>query len=92
MVRVRARNLDHTNKNRALSKDIVRLGKQSEATADKIEDPALKDRLEVLRTKTREEKRQYRIIKSLASGIVAGSGFDWAMNDELRDIVLDDED
>lgn len=92
LILVRAQQLDITQKNKILSKEIVRLGKQAEMTADKIEDPALKERLEVLRNKTKDEKRQYRIVKSLASGIIAGSGFGWAADDELRDIVLDDED
>lgn len=92
LILIRAQHLEITRRNKILSREIVRLGKQAEVTADKIEDPALKERLEVLRNKTKDEKRQYRIVKSLASGIIAGSGFDWAADDELRDLVLDNED
>ncbi|PHH92428.1 hypothetical protein CDD83_7384 [Cordyceps sp. RAO-2017] len=36
-------------------------------------------------------RRRWRVIKGVASGIVAGSGIDWARDEDLCDIVLDPE-
>ncbi|KAH8716300.1 hypothetical protein HC256_005076 [Beauveria bassiana] len=42
--------------------------------------------------RVRDEKRKWRTVKGAASGIVAGSGVDWASDEALRDMVLDPED
>lgn len=42
--------------------------------------------------RVREEKRKWRAVKGAASGIVAGSGVDWAADEALREMVLDPED
>ncbi|OAA67573.1 Centromere protein Cenp-H [Cordyceps fumosorosea ARSEF 2679] len=42
--------------------------------------------------RVREEKRKWRAVKGAASGIVAGSGVDWASDEALREMVLDPED
>ncbi|EGX94002.1 hypothetical protein CCM_02273 [Cordyceps militaris CM01] len=42
--------------------------------------------------RVRDEKRKWRAVKGAASGIVAGSGVDWASDEALRDMVLDPED
>lgn len=42
--------------------------------------------------RVRGERRKWRVVKGAASGIVAGSGVDWAADETLRDMVLDPED
>ncbi|KAK7226360.1 hypothetical protein V2G26_014363 [Clonostachys chloroleuca] len=37
-------------------------------------------------------RRRWRVIKGVTSGLIVGSGIDWARDDRLRDIVLDPED
>ena len=59
---------------------------------DKIDDPELRNTLDELQDNVKEAKRRWRIMKSLLSAVIAGSGVDWARNESLRDLVLDDRD
>jgi len=36
-------------------------------------------------------KKRWRIMKSVVAAIIAGSGVDWARNNDLRNLVLDEE-
>ncbi|RTE69307.1 hypothetical protein BHE90_016312 [Fusarium euwallaceae] len=44
-----------------------------------------------LEAELKTSKQRWRVMKGVASGIIAGSGIDWARDDELRDVVLDPE-
>ncbi|KAM5380165.1 hypothetical protein ACJZ2D_003616 [Fusarium nematophilum] len=46
---------------------------------------------EKLEATVKISKQRWRVMKGVASGIIAGSGIDWARDDELRDAVLDPE-
>lgn len=48
--------------------------------------------LERLQADTKIAHTRWRIMKSVVAAIVVGSGVDWAANDGLRDLVLDEED
>ena len=39
-----------------------------------------------------EARKRWRIMKSVVAAIIAGSGIDWARDDSLRELVLDEED
>ena len=56
-----------------------------------IENSELRSQLKRLQEETKESKRRWRIMKSLIAAVVAGSGIDWAHHDDLRELVLDDE-
>ncbi|MCJ1417291.1 hypothetical protein MMC32_003633 [Xylographa parallela] len=79
--------------NQELTTDLLGLTDQLKAqVVDKIDDPELRHTLEELQDSTKEAKRRWRIMKSLVSAVIAGSGINWAHNESLRDLVLDDED
>lgn len=63
-----------------------------EQHVDSIQDVELRSNLKIAQDDTKETKHRWRIMKSLVAAVVAGSGVDWAHDDELRDLVLDDED
>ncbi|KAJ4169539.1 hypothetical protein NW754_016567 [Fusarium falciforme] len=44
-----------------------------------------------LEAELKVSKQRWRVMKGVASGIIAGSGIDWARDDELLDVVLDPE-
>ncbi|KAF5617419.1 hypothetical protein F52700_12614 [Fusarium sp. NRRL 52700] len=46
---------------------------------------------EELEADVKASKQRWRVMKGVASGIIAGSGIDWVHNDELQDVVLDPE-
>ncbi|MCJ1250239.1 hypothetical protein MMC30_007465 [Trapelia coarctata] len=58
---------------------------------ESIENAELRSQLKTMQEETKESKRRWRIMKSLTAAVVAGSGIDWARNDDLRELVLDDE-
>ncbi|KAI9791763.1 MAG: hypothetical protein M1816_003573 [Peltula sp. TS41687] len=55
------------------------------------EDPKVMSALKKLRAEARNSRMKWRVMKSVVSATVAGSGLNWALDDELRDLVLDDE-
>ena len=79
--------------NQQLTTGLLSLTDQLKAQVpDKIDDPELRGTLEELQDNTKEAKRRWRIMKSLVSAVIAASGVNWAHNENLRDLVLDDED
>lgn len=44
-----------------------------------------------LEREVKASRQRWRVMKGTASAIVAGSGVDWARNEELRNMVLDDD-
>ena len=56
------------------------------------EDPEFQAQTSKLQRTAKLSKQRWRIMKSVVAGVVAGSGLDWARDEDLRDLVLDDED
>ncbi|KAJ6446143.1 centromere protein Cenp-H [Purpureocillium lavendulum] len=54
-----------------------------------LDDPRLQGDVQRLDEQVRASRRRWQVVKGVASGIVAGSGVDWARDSELRDVVLD---
>ncbi|ROW11042.1 hypothetical protein VMCG_01521 [Cytospora schulzeri] len=79
--------------NRDLAAEVMRLAKEADRdNTDAIaEDPAAKEQIVQLEGRLAASRQKWRVMKGTASGIVAGSGVDWARNSELRDVVLDPE-
>ena len=89
----------------AATENIVTMKKNQELTAtllsltDQLKNPKIEDiddfdlraQVENLDVELKEAKRRRRIVKSLVVAVVAGSGVDWAKDEELLDLVLDDE-
>ncbi|KAF2457903.1 centromere protein H (CENP-H)-domain-containing protein [Lineolata rhizophorae] len=57
-----------------------------------IEDATLRGELQQVEAKLKESRRVWRVMKSVVSGIIVGSGVNWTMDDDLRELVMDDED
>lgn len=56
-----------------------------------MQDPKIQSQIEKLRQEVRNNRLKMRLIKGVVSATIAGSGVDWAHNEELRDLVMDDE-
>ena len=54
--------------------------------------PELAEQLRIARANTKVAKGRWRMMKSVAAAIVAGSGVDWASDPHLLETVLDAED
>ena len=82
-----------TERNAALAEELLRLTEaQQRRSRVEIEDPVIRSQVEELQGEVRRGRLKWRIIKSVVSAMVAGSGVDWASDETLRELVLDDED
>lgn len=93
LTRVESETVRATRRNRELAAEVLRLAAEADdgRRGALAEEPAAKDQIEKLEARLAASRQKWRVMKGTASGIVAGSGVDWANDDELRDVVLDPE-
>lgn len=83
--------------NRGLAVEVLRLAREADrsgagsAGAEGGGDPAAEAQVAELEKRLAASRQKWRVMKGTASGIVAGSGVDWAADPALRDVVLDPE-
>lgn len=86
-------------RNRELAAEVLRLAREADrskaggsvAGGGAGGDPAAEAQVVELEKRLAASQQKWRIMKGTASGIVAGSGVDWAADPVLRDVVLDPE-
>ncbi|KAG6007268.1 hypothetical protein E4U21_006186 [Claviceps maximensis] len=81
--RVIRRNVDLTSTLFELAEKV----KQKQAT--RLDDEETQSEIRKLEAAMKASRQRWRVMKGLASGIVAGSGVDWARDAKLREVVLD---
>ncbi|KAI9171296.1 hypothetical protein HJFPF1_00778 [Paramyrothecium foliicola] len=87
---VQSETLRTTRKNVELAAELLELTEQvTSKKRGRLGDSAKQQELAQAQTELNSSKRRWRIMKGVASGIVAGSGVNWALDDELCEIVLD---
>lgn len=80
-------------KNRDLSQTLVELAnRRKNQQVSAINGSNLSEQLEGLKEGSAIAKRRWRVMKSVVAAVIVGSGVDWARNDQLRPVVLDEED
>lgn len=57
--------------------------------ASRLDDEETQDEIRRLEEAMKTSRRRWRVMKGVASGVVAGSGVDWARDEKLRNVVLD---
>lgn len=67
--------------------DLAERVKQKQAVA--IDDADAQEEMMRLKDEVRLSRQRWRVVKGLASGVIAGSGVDWAHDEDLRAVVLD---
>ncbi|KAK2611325.1 hypothetical protein N8I77_004674 [Diaporthe amygdali] len=85
-----------SRRNRDLAAEVLRLAREADggragAAAAEGGDPAAEGQIAELEKRLAASRQKWRVMKGTASGIVAGSGVDWAADPVLRDVVLDPE-
>lgn len=79
--------------NKALAREMLELANELKAEkVEEVEDARLRKQLEKLEDEVKKARIEWRVMKSLVAGIVAGSGVDWASDPKLLSLVLDEED
>ncbi|KAH0499214.1 hypothetical protein TgHK011_006420 [Trichoderma gracile] len=76
-----------------LTAQVFELAEQAkQRKAVRLDDPDVQREMDKLTREVKASRQRWKVMKGVASGIVAGSGVDWAADEELRSIVLDPED
>ncbi|KAL2212694.1 hypothetical protein CC79DRAFT_1393893 [Sarocladium strictum] len=93
MTQVQVETLRATRKNVTLASQVFELAEQvKRKKGSRPNDPKVLREIEDLEKDVKSSGQRWRVIKGVASGVVVGSGIDWARDDALCDIVLDPED
>jgi hypothetical protein len=92
VTRVEAEHVVVSRKNADLAATMIALAKEanSQKTED-IQDPKLRQEIAELEESLKVSRQRWRIMKSTASAVVAGSGIDWARDEKLRELVMDED-
>jgi hypothetical protein len=79
--------------NKELAREVLQLAKTVKPpTTEDIKDPRYLSQMQVIDKEVETARRKWRIMKSSLSALIVGSGVDWAKDDVLTELVLDDED
>lgn len=89
---VEVENLQLHRKNKDLVQELLSLTKNDESWREKLEDADLRAQLDQVRTDYKKSKAKWDTMKSVASAIVVGSGVNWAEDEDLLSLVLDESD
>lgn len=81
-----------TEKNQRLVRRLFELTDQESSWKEEITDPKLKAQLQDLEADQKKSRARWETIKGIASAAVVASGVDWARDDALRELVLDESD
>ncbi|PYI10130.1 hypothetical protein BO78DRAFT_306542 [Aspergillus sclerotiicarbonarius CBS 121057] len=81
----------HRN-NQELVRELLALTEDDESWREDLEDAELKAQLEQLEADRRKSKAKWETMKNVASGMVVGSGVNWAEDERLTALVLDESD
>lgn len=85
-------NLVVNQKNQQLAQAVLGMVEQlKEQTIEEVDDEDLRTGLEAAEREEKLSKRRMRVMKGIASGVVVGSGVEWAKEARLLELVMDDE-
>ncbi|KAF7157891.1 hypothetical protein CNMCM5623_002325 [Aspergillus felis] len=89
---VEVQNLQLHQKNQELVRQLLESTKDDASWREALDDDDLKAQLEQLEADRKKSKSRREVMKSIASAIVVGSGVNWAEDDELTALVIDESD
>ena len=84
-------NIRALKRNQRLAGELLELTSRMSAQKEKITDTALRGRFQEIEAETKRQRAQWRMLKSMTSAMVVASGVDWARDDKLCSLVMDDE-
>jgi PHD/YefM family antitoxin component YafN of YafNO toxin-antitoxin module len=87
--------VDHlrvTKRNQELVRVLLDLTRQESSWREEVTDLTLKAQMEEVEAEHKKNRAKRDVIKGVISAVIVGSGIDWARDDTLRDLVLDESD
>ncbi|ORY66116.1 centromere protein H (CENP-H)-domain-containing protein [Pseudomassariella vexata] len=92
LMEIESQSLQISRENVQLASEVLKLAEETNRSKTApIADPGHAEEIARLEAEVRASRKRWRIMKGTASAIVAGSGVDWARDDRLKSIVLDEE-
>jgi hypothetical protein len=85
-------NLRVIQRNQELARQLLDLTAQESSWRDKIDDASLRTQMKEIESEYEKTRAKWDHMKGVLGGIIVGSGIDWARDETLRDLVLDDLD
>lgn len=86
-------NIKAKEKNKALTATLLDISSKIQVLRDNVTRvPGARTELDQVIADTSIAKTRWTVMKSVVGAVIAGSGVDWARNETLRDLVLDNED
>ena len=85
-------NLELHQRNQELARQLLESAKDDDSWREALDDDDLKAQLEQLEADRKKSKSRWEVMKSVASASVVGSGVNWAEDDELTALVIDESD
>ena len=61
-------------------------------SAKDIEDPQLREQVDVAEKELKEARRRMQTLKGILSAMIVGSGINWAADKDLTELVMEDDD
>lgn len=93
LTRVQVQSIRVCRENVKLTGELFELAEQAkQKKAVRLDNPEVQREMEKLTREVKFSRQRWKVMKGVASGIIAGSGVDWAEDEDLRNIVLDPED
>jgi hypothetical protein len=90
---VTSQSLRLSRENVSLAAEVLELAEEARKDKDQaLEDPTHSQQIAELKEQVQVSRRRWRVMKGTTSAIVAGSGLDWARDDDLRALVMDEDD
>ena len=78
--------------NRELARTMLALAEEMKAqSAQDIEDAQLRNQVEAVEKQLKESRRRVKTLRGVLSGMIVGSGINWAADEGLTELVMDDE-
>ncbi|EZF76796.1 hypothetical protein H105_01974 [Trichophyton soudanense CBS 452.61] len=84
-------NIQNIKQNQELVQSLLKLTNSEKSADEEIPDLELKEELNSLKSENKQKKAQWTRIKRIVSASVAASGVDWASDEKLERLVLDDD-
>lgn len=85
-------NIALMKKNKVVAQELLQLANDMRTQKpDDIQDAKLRNALLQAQDEVRAARKEWRIMKSIVAGTIVGSGVDWADDETLTNLVLDDE-
>lgn len=85
-------NIQINQENQELVRQLLELTKEDDTWRDRLQDAHLASQLDELEANLKTRKRKWEVLKNVASAMVVGSGLNWADDEKLCALVLDESD